>query len=275
MVLVLASFGFLSLIFGALGARLGFLALFFCLNFAAMNAFLNPAARSPRPQVPRFAILVAGGSGTRMGADRPKQFLLLRGEPVLLHTLRRLAEPALGVAALVVVLPAGQLDVWRQLCAEHHVTIAHALVAGGATRWASVKAGLGALSEHAAGLVAVHDGVRPLVPRLVVERTYAAAATHAAAAAAVMPKDSVRLVSPHGSAAQNRNRLRLMQTPQTFEIDLLRRAYAMPELASFTDDATVVDDLCRVQLVEGDYRNLKITTPEDLVIAEALLAMGE
>ena len=233
----------------------------------------------PRPSVHsttqslshRFAIIVAGGSGTRMSADRPKQFLLLRGEPVLLHTLRRFAEPALGVAQIVVVLPADQLDTWQRLCEQHGVSIPHALVPGGATRWASVKAGLAALKEHPEGLVAVHDGVRPLVPRQVVERTYAAAATHAAAAAAVMPKDSVRLVSPHGSSAQNRSRLRLMQTPQTFEIDLLRRAYAMPELASFTDDATVVDDLCRVQLVDGDYRNLKITTPEDLVIAEALL----
>lgn len=239
-----------------------------------MNAYSNRAPRSPSPQVPRFAILVAGGTGTRMGADRPKQFLLLRGEPVLLHTLRRFAEPALGVSAIVVVLPANQLDVWQQLCAAHRIAIPHALVAGGATRWASVKAGLAALREHTEGLVAVHDGVRPLVPRLVVERTYAAAATHAAAAAAVLPKDSVRLVSPHGSVAQNRNRLRLMQTPQTFEIDLLRRAYALPELPSFTDDATVVDDLCRVQLVEGDYRNLKITTPEDLVLAEALLGVA-
>ena len=219
----------------------------------------------------RFAILVAGGSGSRMGADRPKQFLLLRGEPVLLHTLRCFAEPALGVAEIVLVLPADQLETWQQLRAQHHVAIPHTLVAGGATRWASVKAGLAALSRHETGLVAVHDGVRPLVPRAVIERTYAAAATHAAAAAAVTPKDSVRLVSQHGSAAQNRSRLRLMQTPQTFEIDLLRRAYAMPELASFTDDATVVDDLCRVQLVEGDYRNLKITTPEDLLVAEALL----
>ena len=225
----------------------------------------------PLLPVPRFAILVAGGSGTRMGADRPKQFLPLRGEPVLLHTLRRFADPALNVAEIIVVLPADQLTTWQQLCAEHRVGIAHALVAGGATRWASVKAGLAALQAHGEGLVAVHDGVRPLVPRLVVERTYAAAATHAAAAAAIVPKDSVRLVSQHGSTAQNRSRLRLMQTPQTFEIDLLRRAYAMPELASFTDDATVVDDLCRVQLVEGDYRNLKITTPEDLVVAEALL----
>ncbi|WP_201982734.1 2-C-methyl-D-erythritol 4-phosphate cytidylyltransferase [Hymenobacter rubidus] len=230
------------------------------------------APELPRSQAPRLAILVAGGSGTRMGTDQPKQFLLLHQEPVLLHTLRRFAEPALGVANIVLVLPAHQLDTWRALCKQYGVDIPHQLVTGGATRWASVKAGLAALSDYPEGLVAVHDGVRPLVSRQVVERTYAAAATHAAAAAAVMPKDSVRLVSQHGSAAQNRNRLRLMQTPQTFEIDLLRRAYAMPELATFTDDATVVDDLCRVQLVEGDYRNLKITTPEDLVVAEALMA---
>ena len=240
-----------------------------------MNPSPRQSPKPPRPQVPRFAILVAGGSGARMAADRPKQFLLLHGEPVLLHTLRRFVEPALGVAEIIVVLPADQLDTWRQLCQQHQVSIPHTLVPGGATRWASVKAGLGALGTHSEGLVAVHDGVRPMVSRFVIERTYAAASTHAAAAAAVMPKDSVRLVSPHGSSAQNRSRLRLMQTPQTFEIDLLRRAYAMPELASFTDDATVVDDLCRVQLVEGDYRNLKITTPEDLVVAEALLRAAE
>ena len=240
-----------------------------------MNPLPRQAPNSPRSQVPRLAVLVAGGSGTRMAASQPKQFLLLRGEPVLLHTLRRFAEPALSVTAIVVVLPADQIGTWQQLCEQHRISIAHRLVAGGATRWASVKAGLAALSDYPEGLVAVHDGVRPLVPQLVVERTYAAAATFAAAAAAVMPKDSVRLVSQHGSTAQNRSRLRLMQTPQTFEIDLLRRAYAMPELDSFTDDATVVDDLCRVQLVEGDYRNLKITTPEDLVVAEAFLSAAE
>jgi len=207
-----------------------------------------------------------------MGAEMPKQFLPLRGEPVLLHTLRRFADPALAVAEIVLVLPTDQLATWQQLCQEHAVTIPHTLTAGGATRWASVKAGLQALKSYQAGaLVAVHDGVRPLVSTAVIERTYAAAATHAAAAAAVLPKDSVRTLSQHGSAALNRQKLRLMQTPQTFELDLLRRAYTLPELASFTDDATVVDDLCRVQLVDGDYRNLKITTPEDLLLAEALL----
>ena len=223
---------------------------------------------------PRYAIIVAGGSGQRMGADRPKQFLLLRGEPVLLHTLRRFAEPALGVAHTVVVLPFDQLDFWRQLCAEYHITLPHTLVVGGATRWASVKAGLAALpAEAPAGaLVAVHDGVRPLITLAVIEAAYVAAAAHGAAAVAVPPKDSVRLLGAAGSSPLDRRRLRLMQTPQTFDLALLRRAYRLPELPTFTDDASVVDDLHPVQLVEGDYRNLKITTPEDLLLAEALLS---
>ena len=219
-----------------------------------------------------MAILVAGGTGSRMGADRPKQFLLLRGEPVLLHTLRRFAVAGLQVLDIVVVLPADQLETWQQLCADYGPVPLHRVAAGGNSRWASVRAGLAALPQRA-GLVAVHDGVRPLVTAALIERTYAGAAQHAAAAAAVMPKDSVRTLSQHGSTPLNRSRLRLMQTPQTFEIDLLRRAYAGPELNTFTDDATVVDDLCRVALVEGDYRNLKITTPEDLILAEALLGL--
>lgn len=226
------------------------------------------------PDAPRYAILVAGGSGLRMGADRPKQFLLLRGEPVLLHTLRRFAEPALGVTQTIVVLPADQIAFWQQLCAEHHVAIPHTLVAGGASRWASVKAGLAALPAEPpmSALVAVHDGVRPLVPQSVIEATYQAAARHGAAAAAVPPKDSVRMLGAAGSSPLDRRRLRLMQTPQTFDLALLRRAYRLPELPTFTDDASVVDDLHPVQLVEGDYRNLKITTPEDLLLAQALTA---
>ena len=221
---------------------------------------------------PRYAILVAGGSGQRMGADRPKQFLLLKGEPVLLHTMRRFAEPALAVAQLVLVLPASQLTYWQTLLLDYQVAIPHTLVAGGETRWASVKAGLAALppAPPTGALVAVHDGVRPLVPRQVIEATYQAAATHQAAAAAVPPKDSVRLLAAAGSSPLDRRRLRLMQTPQTFDLDLLRRAYRLPELPTFTDDASVVDDLHPVHLVEGDYRNLKITTPEDLLVAEAL-----
>jgi 2-C-methyl-D-erythritol 4-phosphate cytidylyltransferase len=221
--------------------------------------------------LPRFAVLVAGGSGTRMGADRPKQFLDLNGEPVLLHTLRRFAEPILGVTAIVVVLPFDQFKTWQQLCAIHQVQIPHAMVAGGASRWASVRNGLAQLADYNKGVVAVHDGVRPLTPLAVIENTYAAAAEHGAAIAAVPPKDSVRGLSQQGSYALDRTRLRLVQTPQCFEIELLRRAYQLPELATFTDDASVVEDLHPIRLVQGDYCNLKITTPEDLLLAEVLL----
>ncbi|MCB2380040.1 2-C-methyl-D-erythritol 4-phosphate cytidylyltransferase [Hymenobacter sp. BT635] len=238
-----------------------------------MPAF--PASVPSEPTAPhsnsRFAILVAGGSGTRMGADRPKQFLNLLGEPVLLHTLRRFAEAAVRVEKCVVVLPAEQLETWQQLCHEHNVTIPHAVVVGGETRWASVRNGLAQLAQETAGIVAVHDGVRPLVSAAVIEQTYAAAATHGAAVAAVAPKDSVRGLAQQGSYAMDRARLRLVQTPQCFELDLLRRAYRLPELPAFTDDASVVEDLQPIYMVPGDYRNLKITTPEDLIVAEALL----
>ncbi|RSK31126.1 2-C-methyl-D-erythritol 4-phosphate cytidylyltransferase [Hymenobacter metallilatus] len=219
----------------------------------------------------RYAILVAGGSGTRMGADRPKQFLELAGEPVLVHTLRRFAAPELGVQELVVVLPAEQFAAWERICADFRVTIPHAVVAGGATRWASVRNGLAHLAAHEGGVVAVHDGVRPLTPLPVIEATYQAAYNHGAAVAAVVPKDSVRGLNQQGSYALNRSRLRLVQTPQCFELGLLQRAYTLPELTTFTDDASVVEDLHPIYLVEGDYRNLKITTPEDLLLAEALL----
>ncbi|RSK49559.1 2-C-methyl-D-erythritol 4-phosphate cytidylyltransferase [Hymenobacter rigui] len=219
----------------------------------------------------RYAILVAGGSGTRMGADRPKQFLELAGEPVLLHTLRRFAAPELRVQELVVVLPAEQFTTWQRICADYQVTIPHTVVAGGATRWASVRNGLAQLASHEGGTVAVHDGVRPLTPQSVIEATYQAGYNHGAAVAAVVPKDSVRGLNQQGSYALNRSRLRLVQTPQCFELNLLQRAYKLPELTTFTDDASVVEDLHPIHLVEGDYRNLKITTPEDLLLAEALL----
>ncbi|HEX8350887.1 MAG TPA: 2-C-methyl-D-erythritol 4-phosphate cytidylyltransferase [Hymenobacter sp.] len=236
---------------------------------AAPSHSVNQTLSSASP--PRFVIIVAGGSGTRMGADRPKQFLELLGEPVLLHTLRRFADPAVGVQQCVLVLPTDQFEVWQQLCERFTITIPHVVVAGGISRWASVRNGLAYLADQTAGIVAVHDGVRPLVPTSVINNTYAAAAEYGAAIAAVSVKDSVRGLAQQGSYALDRSRLRLVQTPQCFELNLLRRAYQLPELPTFTDDASVVEDLHPIRLVEGDYRNLKITTPEDLIIAEALL----
>ncbi|GAA3935530.1 2-C-methyl-D-erythritol 4-phosphate cytidylyltransferase [Hymenobacter algoricola] len=233
-----------------------------------MNESKSPSPQHPK--APRYAILVAGGSGTRMGAGRPKQFLELLGEPVLLHTLRRFAEAALRVQEVIVVLPADQFATWEQLRTDFRVTIPHRIVAGGDSRWASVRNGLAALGTPE-GIVAVHDGVRPLASQEIIERAYAAAETYKAVVVAVTPKDSVRNLAQRGSYALNRSRLRLVQTPQCFDLDLLRRAYQLPELPTFTDDASVVEDLCPIHIVEGDYRNLKITTPEDLIVAEALL----
>lgn len=211
-----------------------------------------------------------------MGADRPKQFLSLLGEPVLLHTLRRFADPALQVQRIVLVLPQDAFATWQQLCAEYAVQIPHTVVAGGSSRWASVRLGLAELAASATeGVVAVHDGVRPLTSFSVIDNTYAAAVEHGAAVAAVAPKDSVRGLSQNGSYALDRSRLRLVQTPQCFDIQLLQRAYQLPELPTFTDDASVVEDMHPIRLVEGDYRNLKITTPEDLLVAEVFLRAAE
>lgn len=228
----------------------------------------------------QFALLVAGGSGQRMGALLPKQFLLLLGEPVLLRTLRRFAAAA-PAATCVVLLPATEHARWQTLLAGFSEVPAHQVLAGGATRLASVRAGLAALTAAgapASALVAIHDGVRPLVPVGVVQEAYRVAAAHGGAVAAVALKDSVRRVRADGtSVAEDRAALRLVQTPQCFPLGVLRAAYA----AVTDDDPTLTDDASVVAragyplaLIAGAYENLKITTPEDLVLAEALLRAG-
>lgn len=214
-----------------------------------------------------YAIIVAGGSGSRMQQDVPKQFMLLTGKPVLMHTIERFYAYNPDVR-LIVVLPENQLNVWRALCKEHKFTIFHMVVAGGATRFASVKNGLAMV--HGDGLVAVHDGVRPFISTKTIRETYQAAAEHGAAIVAVSPKDSIRELTAEGSKAVPRTNYKLVQTPQCFKAALLRRAYEQPETSDFTDDASVVEKLgAKTELVEGSYRNIKITTPEDMPLAEA------
>ena len=211
-----------------------------------------------------------------MGGAVPKQFLPLAGEPVLLRTLRRFATAA-PEAACLLVLPATEHARWRALLAGFPDAPAHLVVAGGATRLASVRAGLAALhAETDSSLVAIHDGVRPLVPAVVIEEAYRVAAQRGSAVAAVALKDSVRRVLPNGSSiAEDRAAFRLVQTPQCFPLGVLRAAYAAMEDENdptLTDDASVVARLGhRIELIEGSYENLKITTPDDLILAEALL----
>jgi len=223
----------------------------------------------------RIALIVAGGTGTRMGAAVPKQFLLLAGEPVLLRTLRRFAE-AVPEAARVVVLPADQHGYWQELLDGWEDVPTHQVIAGGATRLASVRRGLEALAGVADEvLVAVHDGVRPLVPGAVIREAFRLAEERGSAVAAVALKDSIRRMQGSGvSVAEDRSAFRLVQTPQCFPLGVLRRAYAAvaDDDPRLTDDASVVERLgLPVTLMAGAESSLKITTPEDLLIAEALL----
>ena len=230
-------------------------------------------------------LIVAGGSGRRCGGQLPKQFRLLGGQPVLARTINRFAE-ALPGARIVAILPAEYAAFWRDLAARFDVA-AHTVAEGGAERFHSVRNGLMALPPETE-LIAVQDGVRPLAGVEMIRRVAEAAAASGAAIPVVEPVDSFRETDDSDSAAADpaaaaipshvidRRRLRIVQTPQIFRADLLRTAYEAPYDTAFTDDASVVERAGHaVRLVAGERTNLKITTPEDFIVAEALLAARE
>ena len=218
-------------------------------------------------------IIVAGGGGTRMGGSRPKQFTMLGGLPVLAHTINNFAG-ALPGAEIVVVLPAAHADFWKDFAARFDIA-AHTVTTGGDERFHSVKNGLKALKRDPE-LIAVQDGVRPLASHGMIRRAVAAAAEHGTAIPVVEAVDSYRETDGTASRIADRRRLRIVQTPQVFRADLQRRAYEAEYRPEFTDDASVVEQAGEaVFLCEGERTNLKITTPEDMVIAEALLAGRE
>ncbi|EMR01739.1 2-C-methyl-D-erythritol 4-phosphate cytidylyltransferase [Cesiribacter andamanensis] len=222
---------------------------------------------------PLYAVIVAGGSGSRMQSSLPKQFLPLQGKPVLMHTLQAFASLPQSVE-LVLVLPEVQMAYWQQLCRQHRFTLPHQLVAGGNSRFQSVKRGLEKVPDKA--LVAIHDGVRPLIEGDIILRAYQLAAEKGTAVVAVPLKDSIRRLQADGSSQSSpREEYRLVQTPQTFRAEAIRSAYAREEQPHFTDCASVAEAAgLHIHLTEGSYRNLKITTPEDLLLAEALLQNG-
>ena len=215
-------------------------------------------------------LIVAGGRGTRMGGPQPKQFLELAGRPVLMHTLEAFDRWDAS-ARLIVVLPEDQIDTWKRLCEAHVFGRIHRVVAGGETRFHSVRNGLGAVASN--GLIAVHDGVRPLVAPSVIAACFAAAADGGAAVPVVPVVESVREVDADGgSRPVDRTRLRMVQTPQVFRADVLRAAYCLPYDPRFTDDASVVEASgVAVRLVPGNRENIKLTTPMDLLLAEQLM----
>lgn len=217
----------------------------------------------------KYAIIVAGGKGLRMGTFLPKQFLLLEGKPVLMRTLDAFYsfDPKIR---LILVLPEDQQEFWEDLCRTHKFNIPYSMALGGLTRFDSVKNGLSMVDDS--GLVAIHDGVRPLVSPLLISRCYKAAAIYGAAVPVTGVIESIRKVDGDSSLAVSREDFWLVQTPQVFKAELIQNAYNMAESNDYTDDATVAELFgTKIRLVEGTRENIKITTPVDLLIAEAYL----
>lgn len=217
----------------------------------------------------KFAIIVAGGSGSRMKSEIPKQFLQLAGKPVLFHTIEAFQKFDSNLH-IKLVIPSNQFGMWDSLCKQFNFTFRGHLVAGGETRFHSVRNGLNAI-ESESGLVAVHDGVRPLIKSNTIEAAYDQALQSGTAVVSVQLKDSLREVKTDGSnEAVFREAYRIVQTPQVFRLDWMKKAFQVDWLHEFTDCASVLEYAgYPIYLVDGDYSNIKITTPEDLILAEA------
>lgn len=217
----------------------------------------------------RYAIIVAGGRGLRMGGELPKQFLPLGGKPVLMRTLEIFEGE---VNRIILVLPEDHIPFWQELCQRYHFTLPHTVALGGETRFHSVRSGLSHLPQE--GLVAVHDGVRPLVSRVLIRRSFEEAERSGAALPACPVTDSLRLRQDEGkSEAVDRSRYVAVQTPQTFDLGRLQQAYEQAYSPLFTDDASVyeAESLGSITLIDGEATNIKLTTPRDLLLAELLL----
>lgn len=214
-------------------------------------------------------IIVAGGSGRRMGGALPKQFMMLDNEPILARSINRMHE-ALPAAEIVVVLPEEHVELWKNIAARFEVA-RHKIALGGKERFDSVKNGLAALSDGVR-IIAVHDAVRPLASKKLIIKLFLEAEKHVAVIPVVAPIDSYRIVEGEQSRIIDRSTLRMVQTPQVFHADKLRDAYNRPFSSTFTDDASVMEAAGHtVTLVEGERENIKITTPSDMFVAEAII----
>jgi len=220
-----------------------------------------------------YVIIVAGGKGLRMGSDIPKQFLPIGGKPVLMRTLERFREYSEHLQ-IILVLPEAQQEYWHQLCKQYHFSVSYQLANGGDTRFHSVQHGLDLVPDDAEGVVGVHDGVRPFPSIEVIRNCFETARTAKAVIPVIPVVETVRHLT--GGAVKSktvpRDEYRLVQTPQTFDIQLLKAANRQPYQTGFTDDASVVESYGHaITLVEGNRENIKITTPYDLKIAEVLV----
>ena len=217
-----------------------------------------------------YVIIVAGGKGLRMGTDIPKQFLPIGGKPVLMRTLERFREYSANLN-IILVLPKAQQAYWQGLCKEYNFKVEYLLADGGETRFHSVQHGLALIPDDAEGVVGVHDGVRPFPSIEVIRRCYEEAREKGAVIPVIPVVETIRHIKDGTSMTVPRDEYRLVQTPQTFNIQLLKAANRQPYNDNFTDDASVVETYGHpITLVDGNRENIKITTPYDLKIAESL-----
>ncbi|MCQ2959021.1 MAG: 2-C-methyl-D-erythritol 4-phosphate cytidylyltransferase [Bacteroidales bacterium] len=217
----------------------------------------------------RFAVIVAGGKGLRMGKDIPKQFLLLKGKPILMHSLEAFHnfDPSIQC---IVVLPEFQISYWETLCKQYNCNIPHKIVAGGAERFYSVFNGLSAITDS--GTVAIHDGVRPFVSKEMLKEGFEMAEKNESAIPFIDSIDSLRVIENNETHAVDRSKIKRIQTPQIFNLEKLRTIMNCEYQPKFTDEATVWELAGgKLYFYKGDTRNIKITTPEDLLIAEVLM----
>lgn len=221
----------------------------------------------------RSAVIVAGGKGLRMQTDIPKQFLELKGKPVLMRTLKQFSKAFHGDIQLVLVLPKDHIAYWENLCKKYAFDIPHTLAMGGATRFDSVKSGLAKCDR--ATIVGIHDGVRPLVSEELIRTCYKEAEKHGSALPVTAISQSLRKTTPHGNHPVDRTGMMAVQTPQCFDYKMILKAYESASHIDFTDDATLAEAAGHsIHLVDGDATNIKITTQADLKIAEAILGMS-
>jgi 2-C-methyl-D-erythritol 4-phosphate cytidylyltransferase len=217
----------------------------------------------------KYVIITAGGSGVRMKTPQPKQFLLLDGKPILMHTLEAFFRFQKDIH-IIVVLPPQEIPYWQEQCREFGFHLRHVVAEGGPTRFHSVKSGLKHVPDNA--LVAIHDGVRPLVSQKTIAEAFHYASKFGNAIPAVPVNESVRILENAFNRSVNRDSLRIIQTPQCFKSSLIKKAYLASYHESFTDDASVLEKMGeRIYISQGNRENIKITTPEDLIMAQALL----
>ncbi|MGN1375249.1 MAG: 2-C-methyl-D-erythritol 4-phosphate cytidylyltransferase [Prevotella sp.] len=220
-----------------------------------------------------YIIIVAGGKGLRMGSEIPKQFICIDGIPILMRTIMRFREYDKNLG-IILVLPEHQQGYWRNLCKKHGFNEHYEIANGGETRFHSVKNGLDMIPDNTKGVVGVHDGVRPFVSIDVIKRCYDTASEAKTAIPVIPVVETLRhITGTDTSETVSRDCYRLVQTPQTFDIQVLKKAYAQPYRDIFTDDASVVEAMGHdVKLIEGNRENIKITTPFDLNIAQGLVS---